>query len=131
MHSKDFTAHADLRDNNGRVQRIGKTDPLAYPHLQARTHVKSGPGVDADRAYLARVRRLENRAALRIALTTIGGWLAVFAVALAFAWSIFGAPATYSHVRVVDGNAYVLDYGLTAEDCSRVAQAASDDCVRE
>lgn len=82
MHSKDFSAHAGLRDNNGRVHRIGKTDPLAWDHLQARTHVKAEPACDRDRAYIARRNRREMRRGIAHAAVVVGG---VALVVLAFA----------------------------------------------
>lgn len=126
MHSKDFTAHADLR-----AQRIGQTDPNAWRHLCASRHVKAEPDAQADRAYLAKRARRETWRAIGGALAWVGGSVVVLAVFALWVVTTFAHAATYSHVRVVDGDAYVLDYALSAEDCSRVAQAANDDCVRE
>lgn len=57
---------------------------------------------------------------------------AVIALVVAFAIGHFAnMEPTYSHVRVIAGEAYVLDHDLSADDCSRLAQSPSDDCVRE
>ena len=126
MHSKDFTAHAELR-----AQRIGQTDPNAWRHLCASRHVKAEPDAEADRAYLRRRARRETWQAIGAALAWVGGSVVVLIAVGLWAVTTFAHAATYSHVRVVGGDAYVLDYALSAEDCSRVAQADYDDCVRE
>lgn len=126
MHSKDFTAHAELR-----AQRIGQTDPNAWRHLCASRHVKAEPDAEADRAYLRRRARRETWQAIGAALAWVGGSAVVLAFVALWAVTTFAHAATYSHVRVVDGDAYVLDYALSAEDCAAVAQADSDDCIRE
>lgn len=89
MHSKDFTAHAELR-----AQRIGQTDPNAWRHLCASRHVKAEPDADVDRAYLRRRARRETWQAIGAALAWVGGAFVVLAFVALWAVTTFaGATA--------------------------------------
>ena len=68
----------------------GRPDPLAYAHLQARTHVKKEPDADADRAYLVARKRRENMRALREVVAAAAVIGLVLVGALTWAVTTFG-----------------------------------------